>query len=128
MIEVDSKSLVLGLIMGLSIFTVAKQFVPSKSKDKDNEGVLNADDECQSLFYDINPGLNGTGFPSLKSCSPAIKDTMTTVRPEFKRLGADLYKQAVEFLPIVCIDIICKRKSDNKLLLFLRRDKPAANM
>ena len=33
--------------------------------------------------------------------------------------------QAVEKLVICCVDVIAKRKSDNKLLLFLRRDKPA---
>jgi hypothetical protein len=31
----------------------------------------------------------------------------------------DSYKQAVENLPIVCVDVICKR-SDGKVLLFYR--------
>ena len=39
----------------------------------------------------------------------------------------DFYKQAVENLPIVCVDVICKR-SDGKMLLFYRRDKPVAHL
>jgi len=39
----------------------------------------------------------------------------------------DFYKQAVENMPIVCVDVICKR-SDGKVLLFYRRDKPVAHL
>jgi len=38
-----------------------------------------------------------------------------------------MYKFAVEHLPIVCVDVIFQR-NDGKLLLFFRKDKPAANI
>jgi len=39
----------------------------------------------------------------------------------------DFYKQAVEHLPIVCVDVICQR-NDGRVLLFYRRDKPVAHL
>jgi ADP-ribose pyrophosphatase YjhB (NUDIX family) len=44
---------------------------------------------------------------------------------DYRRLDASLYKQAVENLIIVCVDVVLRRRSDGKLLLFYRRDKPA---
>lgn len=40
----------------------------------------------------------------------------------------ELYEQYVANLVIVCVDVILQRKSDRKLLLFLRRDPPARSI
>lgn len=88
----------------------------------------NADDCCLSLYYDTNPAADGAGFSKVGTCSEETKKMMLTVRPEYKRLSADLYAQAVENLPIFCVDVMCRRKSDGKILLFYRRDKPASNI
>jgi NUDIX domain len=87
-----------------------------------------ADDDCQSLFYDSNIDPTGKGLPIVSTCSSEVKEKVYTVKPEFKFLPRDFYAQAVEFLPTVCVDIMCRRKCDGKLLLFFRRDKPAAKI
>ena len=87
-----------------------------------------SDDNCSSLFYNTNILEIGRGLPYVKSCDEKEIVALTTVQPEYKKLSSDLYQKAVEYLPIVCVDVICQRKSDGKLLLFLRRDKPAANI
>jgi ADP-ribose pyrophosphatase YjhB (NUDIX family) len=43
-------------------------------------------------------------------------------------LPKDFYELAVEALPLVCVDIVCRRKSDGKILLFYRRDPPVATV
>lgn len=50
---------------------------------------------------------------------------LTTVRPEEKRLPAELYQHVVELLPILCIDLAVERPSDGKLLLVKRGSEPA---
>ena len=85
------------------------------------------DDGCQSLFYDLTPGKDGVGFPHVKTTKRKTVEMLRTVHPEYARLPFDLYKRVVESLPLVCVDVICRRQ-DGKLLLFYRRDKPAANI
>jgi hypothetical protein len=80
------------------------------------------------LYFDKLPSPEGVGFPDINTCTDANVHATTVIRPEYKRLGADLYAQAVEILLIFCIDVMCRRKSDRKVLLFYRRDKPAANI
>eukprot|EP00428_Durinskia_dybowskii_P067113 CAMPEP_0170373462 /NCGR_PEP_ID=MMETSP0117_2-20130122/10082_1 /TAXON_ID=400756 /ORGANISM="Durinskia baltica, Strain CSIRO CS-38" /LENGTH=255 /DNA_ID=CAMNT_0010628355 /DNA_START=76 /DNA_END=843 /DNA_ORIENTATION=+ len=87
-----------------------------------------ADDDCQSLFYDLLPeDCKGKGFTSLRTTSTATIALLKKVHPEYSRLPFELYKQVVESLPIVCVDVICRR-NDGKILLFYRRDKPAASI
>jgi 8-oxo-dGTP pyrophosphatase MutT (NUDIX family) len=96
-----------------------------------NEGSrVSGDDDCYSLYYDKVPGSNGSGFQQHPQSviSPETIAQMHTVHPEHARLPFDFYKMAVESLPIVCVDVVCKRNTDNKLLLFFRRDKPAASI
>lgn len=87
-----------------------------------------ADDSCHSLYYaKLNAGdSTGKGFPETKTISEDTIQFLTTVHPEYKRLDFDLYKGIVENMPIVCVDVLCQRGSDNRLLLFYRRDAPAA--
>jgi hypothetical protein len=49
---------------------------------------------------------------------------LTTVRPEYKCLPAELYQQVVELLPILCIDVAVERPSDGKFLLVKRGNEP----
>jgi 8-oxo-dGTP diphosphatase len=86
-----------------------------------------ADDDCNSLFYDTVPGQDGAGFPKIRTTSAETMTRLKTVQSEWARLPFDFYKRAVETLPIVCVDVICKR-ADGKILLFYRRDAPAANL
>lgn len=88
-----------------------------------------ADDSCHSLYYDMLPAddTSGVGFPALNSASLDVVARMKVVHPEYSRLPFALYKQIVENLPVVCVDVICRRQ-DGKLLLFYRRDKPAAHI
>jgi hypothetical protein len=85
-----------------------------------------ADDDCQSLFYDLNVLSDGRGIPSTGTVSSETAKILTNTHDDYKRLPFELYKTVVECMPIVCVDVICKRKSDNKVLLFYRRDKPAS--
>jgi hypothetical protein len=57
----------------------------------------------------------------------AIVDRMKVVHNDYRRLPKDFYELAVEALPLVCVDIVCRRKSDGKILLFYRRDPPVAS-
>lgn len=87
-----------------------------------------ADDECNSLFYGDTQVTGGHGFPETKTVIEQIVSTLTMVHSEHRRLPFEFYKEAVESLPIVCVDIVCRRKSDAKLLVFFRRDRPAASI
>ena len=100
----------------------------TNSKNSKFTARYESDDNCSSLFYNTNILESGRGLPYVKSCDEKEIVALTTVQPEYKKLSSDLYQKAVEYLPIVCVDVICQRKSDGKLLLFLRRDKPAANI
>ena len=53
---------------------------------------------------------------------------LTAVHPDYRKLPAEFYKFAVEHLPIVCVDVVLQRPADGKLLLFFRKDKPAAKI
>ena len=88
-----------------------------------------SDDDCQSLYYDYSSlqAADGGGFP--ESITKALVkqetiDRMTTIHDEYRMLPGSLYKAAVENLIVVCVDVLAKT-TDNKLILFLRRDKPA---
>ena len=89
--------------------------------------VISADDDCHSLFYGAEPSEGGCGFPSVGTIDVGTVTRMCTIHNDYARLPFDFYKRAVESLPIVCVDVICKR-NDGKFLLFYRRDKPAANL
>lgn len=87
-----------------------------------------ADDDCMSLFYDeLPPEKKGGGFSELNTTRPGTIARLKVIHPEYSKLPFSLYKQIVESIPIVCVDVICRRQ-DGMLLLFYRRDKPAANI
>ncbi len=95
-----------------------------------------ADDSCHSLFYGNHLPITGEGLPfpistslsSLSSVSENDLKRLKTIHKEYIRLSKELYREVVWYLPVVCVDVVLKRKSDSKLLLFYRRDKPAANI
>lgn len=89
---------------------------------------LEADDDCHTLYYSKEIGPNGSGFPATKTISNECIAPQRKVHPEYRFLAKELYKEAVENLPIFCVDVVLQRKSDGKLLLFYRRDAPAASI
>jgi len=97
-------------------------------KDKAARPLPDGDDECFSLFYAASADYDQKGASDGTACPCAVVERMTTVNPEYRHLPSEVYSQAVANLPIVCIDIICQRASDGKILLLLRRDKPVANV
>lgn len=132
-----------GLAIGFGVgfyllhwLTGAKISHPARSKSGDGLVAFEkGDDDCFSLFYDhwgyisndSSPREQGKGFPMRNSCRKEIETTMRTVHPEFRLVPKDLYSKIVEHIILVCVDVICLRKSDNKILLFFRRDKPASD-
>lgn len=124
---------------GLSLFFISTnlcsyyhQYIYNKLHSKDSKKSISsssiADDNCLSLFYNKNIGVNGTGIPFTNTIESVDINNLKTTFSDYKRLDMDLYRNVVEKLPIVCVDVLCKRKSDNKLLLFYRRDAPAASI
>ena len=78
-----------------------------------------------SMYLSMYPSIYRLSYPS--STRPSIYSSIhQTMYPSMYQ-PFDFYKQAVENLPIVCVDVICKR-SDGKVLLFYRRDKPVAHL
>ena len=134
---------VAGLAIGFGVgffllpcLTGVKISHPARSKSGDGLVAFEkGDDDCFSLFYDhwgyissdLSPRELGKGFPVRNSCRKEIENCMRTVRPEFRLVSKDLYSKIVEHMILVCVDVICLRKSDKKILLFFRRDKPASD-
>lgn len=106
-------------------FSARKFSVTSSSQ---TPAAVEFDDDCNTLLYDPTPDNDGKGFPEVGTITHSTIDRMKTVHAEYKKLPLEFYKVAVEALPLVCVDVVCKRLVDGKLLLFLRRDKPAANI
>lgn len=122
---IDKKSFLIGITIGICTSICYNLFKNNKKKYK--KLIVNTDDDCYSLFYGKTPGNNGEGYPEQYPVDNESLIRLTTVHSDYTKLNFELYKLAVECLPIVCVDVICKRKSDKKLLLFYRRDPPAAN-
>ena len=80
-----------------------------------------ADDDCQSLFYDDELALDGRGKPITRTVN---KLPLYTIQQAYRFLPKEFYAEAVRTLPTVCVDIICQRLIDGKVLLLHRRDKP----
>jgi hypothetical protein len=116
----------LGLLVYRHISKTSK-VLPCKKESHPTSTEKLSDDECNSLYYGCFPEGNGVGFPYLGTVDDRTIAKMQAIHPEYTRLPFDLYKKVVENLPIVCVDVICRRQ-DGKLLLFYRRDKPAAQI
>lgn len=87
------------------------------------------DDSCNSLFYSMKTGPHGSGHPNPNEDVTLEEiQALKVVQKEYIKLPFDQYKFAVENLPICCVDIVCQRKFDKKILLFFRRDKPANDL
>jgi hypothetical protein len=109
----------------LSTSVVFWNFFRSK-QNKINFYDAHSDDDCNSLFYDTS--IIESGFPSCKTISKEVVTRLTKVHSENIKLPKQLYGDIVASMPTVCVDVICQRYEDKKLLLFLRRDKPAAGI
>lgn len=111
-------------------------YIYINNKDKKNERVerkggcnYTSDDNCNSLYYDNNINKEGKGFTHAQvGLDKKEIVRLNTIHPEYRRISYELYSTAVQQLPIVCIDIICQRIKDEKVLLFYRKDKPAASI
>jgi ADP-ribose pyrophosphatase YjhB (NUDIX family) len=113
-----------GFVVG--ICTISLGYYLFARPKRHNE--IESDDSCNSLFYGDTLATAGHGFPSTKSINAEIVSNLTKVHKEYCRLPFDFYKNAVESLPILCVDVVCMRRSDRKILIFYRRDKPAAKI
>lgn len=90
--------------------------------------VGSGDDGCNSLFYGAAPAADGRGYVADRLVEPDVIDAMTKIHKEYRLLPKQLYSDVVSMLPTVCVDVICQRQTDKKILLFLRKDKPAAGV
>ena len=97
-------------------------------KQQGSDESVQTDDKCHSLFYSDQIMPDGKGFPMTNSVNSDEVDRLTKVHPEYIRLSKELYGGIVANIPTVCVDIICQREIDNKILLFYRRDKPAKGL
>ncbi len=122
------EGVLLGITFSAFCFGVYHIVCSSYSCEKRTINVKWADDDCQSLFYGKQAAANGRGFPNLNTVDKSSVAALTTTHNEYSKLPFDMYKRCVECLPIFCVDVVCRRKSDGKLLLFYRRDKPAAGI
>lgn len=86
------------------------------------------DDGCNSLFYGPDPAAEGRGYVVNRLVDQNTVNAMTTVHKEYILLSKQLYGDVVSMLPTVCVDVICQRQKDKRLLLFYRKDKPAAGV
>jgi colanic acid biosynthesis protein WcaH len=118
-----------GVVGTLVVGAILCHFFSKKKLKPDCESE-ECDDSCGSLFYDETrlSASDGSGFPFTCTCRTSVVGRMSTVHPEYRRLDASLYEQACSLLPIFCVDVVLKRKSDGKILLFLRKDEPAAKI
>ena len=122
------KSFVSGILVGLSLSCIYFA-ISSRNSDSQRGEAIHGDDDCHSLFYAAETHPDGSGMTITKrNVEDKQKKNLCTVQPEYIRLPFELYKQAVEKLPICCVDVMLQRKSDKKILLFYRRDKPANNI
>jgi ADP-ribose pyrophosphatase YjhB (NUDIX family) len=114
----------------LIVWWLRRRIFGCKSSNGTNfSAISSGDDDCSSLFYGSQISTTGEGLPfSNHSIQSNEIKNLTTIRKEAVKLSTDLYRQVVWYLPVVCVDVILQRKSDNCLLLFWRRDKPAANI
>jgi ADP-ribose pyrophosphatase YjhB (NUDIX family) len=117
----------LGAVSAVVVIALAN-FVSGLIFRKEKSKLIIAEDECMSLFYDNLPReKKGSGFAELNTTSEDTVARLKTVHPEYAKIPEKQYKLIVESVPIVCIDVICRRQ-DGGILLFYRRDKPAANI
>lgn len=121
-------SFVLGAICGGAFAFISTAYILSFRDSKKAKNGNLGDDDCLSLFYHNHTPSNGSGVNFGNPCDMNEIKGLQYVHPEYKKLPIDFYSKAVESLPILCVDVMCRRKSDGKFLLFLRRDKPAANI
>jgi ADP-ribose pyrophosphatase YjhB (NUDIX family) len=117
-------------LLGYSTASIINYLIRIINKRKYFIDNSTGDDFCNSLFYDVEQGNveEGNGFPVSKVINKETIKRLKVVHDEFKKLPFDFYSQVVENLPVVCVDVICRRKSDGKILLFYRKDKPAAKI
>jgi colanic acid biosynthesis protein WcaH len=89
---------------------------------------VSSDDDCNSLYYDTHSQPSGRGFPFTNTTDQLVVKRLKEIKHQYVRLPSDLYGEIVRNIPVVCVDIVCQRMDDKKLLLFLRRDKPASDI
>lgn len=96
------------------LFYNKRKVVENYCTDKKNLPI-EADDRFQSLYYgpESYAGSEGAGFPLLSDKSCINKDILTTTHKEYKFLPTDMYKFAVEHLPIVSSNQLHYRHSLN---------------
>lgn len=123
MSKFDASSFLVGALVGTVVVSIYVLYSnPTRYE------AIKSDDECDSLYYHKRLPSDGSGIPEVDTCTSEEINDLSIIQQEFRYLENDFYQKAVENLPIFCVDVICQRKSDKKLLLFLRRDQPAAGI
>jgi ADP-ribose pyrophosphatase YjhB (NUDIX family) len=128
--EKEIQGVVAGIAISVTVYTLWKYFEQRSPDGEKNAGTdeMKSDDACHSLFYGEHPGGNGSGFPYPRTIDEKVVGTLKTTLIEYTKLPTEYYKLAVERMPIVCVDVICVRAVDDKMLLFYRKNNPAANI
>jgi ADP-ribose pyrophosphatase YjhB (NUDIX family) len=117
----ETESLLVGVAAASLIGWCVASSRYNRLRQSSSVSLVAADDSCQSLFYGEKTSSDG------KQTTDTVA-RLKTVKPQFVRLPSQLYGDIVRNTPTVCVDVLCRRESDGKLLLFLRRDKPAAGL
>ena len=86
------------------------------------------DDSFHSLFYSRAIANEGRGMPNCGTCDDETRTRMSRVHEDYKFLPKALYGQLCALTVVCCVDVVLQRTRDKKLLLFLRRDAPAAGI
>lgn len=113
---------------GIAIGYSTSKLMKYEKSDSQPTVYIPCDDNCLSLYYGKNIFPDGRGFPYVRTIDPSTIKALRSIHPEYRKIPTDIYKAVVENMVIVCVDIVCQRKSDNKILLFYRRDAPASNI
>lgn len=120
----EDNSCLVGLLIFGSIAAIYSRSRIFGRKANDFQG----EDNCFSLFYDKPVRSNGSGLLLSELGTVRTSIRLKQVEEDFKKIPSEIYSKMVELSPIVCVDVVCRRKSDGNFLLFLRRDKPAAGI
>lgn len=121
----NSSTWILPFIAGAASGALAIIIVGQRRKWQTIREAHTGDDHFQSLFYSKAIEAEGGGMPRCGTCDDATRARMTRIDDDFKFLPRNFYAQLCESTVICCVDVMLQRRSDKKVLLFLRRDAPA---
>jgi hypothetical protein len=84
-----------------SIISVIISFILQLKHRLRKREPVESDDDCLSLFYHKHVGPDGSGIPHSRTCTASEVASLRAARSACGRLPSELYRRAVESLPIV---------------------------